>query len=204
MRFVVCADPDGDEAVDGATVRGLATELEGHGHVCHLALAPGTLPPPENDDWLHVTSGFALHDSGSSRVLQVVGACLGAVSVDLFLANDDEDVLAHWEVLDPLLQLVGLAGGILFARASDVAALCGDPDQDPVMVGQAWAEAYGLALCVVADDVRVSAVKADGRTTAASRGPEALDREALGQLVGGFLTSYGNNPAGLEAALHGA
>lgn len=200
MRFVVCGDPDGDEAVGGAMACGLAGELARHGHDVELAAGPARLPMMGEDDWLHVVGDLALHDAGAAWVLQAVGSCPGAVSVDLFLPEGHDDALSHWEVLDPLLQLVGLAGGVLFARASDIAALCDDPGQDPVAVTQTWAEAYGLALCVVVDDVLVTAVKADGRATEVAHGGDLGPRDR-GRLVGGFLAGYVVNPMELESAL---
>ncbi|MEL4358012.1 MULTISPECIES: hypothetical protein [unclassified Luteococcus] len=195
MRYVLCQGP-GFDACSGELARALAEQGQ------DVQLTNGFRPVLQPDDWLHCAGAAALDEGSAREVLGLMACAPAAVSTHLVVDGHrcvDADLL--WPALEDLLYTVGDIGGLLMIREQDLGWLCSDPAVDPAEAAHGWAEAYGLALCLVTRGTKAIAVKSDGRCTEASGARPVTDSSDLARFCAGFLRAFVDDPSDLDRAL---
>lgn len=168
------------------------------------------LPELGPDDWLHVASLALVVEPGASVLLEWVrsqGARVGGLSIDLNVRPSVvDDPARYWAAIEPWLQVVGAAGGVIKASDDDIEFLTrATGGGGAVEEAARWAASYPEALVVVT-------LGPDGAASVDQQGAvlrepgipvEVVDTVGAGDtFMAGFLQAYVTTPADVAAALH--
>lgn len=163
----------------------------------------GEFPELDGSDWLHFGSIGFVAGSGTGPLLDFVSRTDAAISFDLNIRPTViPDRTAYFDLVNPLMEAVGHAGGIIKASDEDISWLV--DDEDPIPYAEAWAAEYGLSMFIVTlgPDGAV-AVKPDGRQVGVKgRKVDLVDTVGAGDtFMAGFLAAYAADPTDVAAAL---
>ncbi|RRD07326.1 carbohydrate kinase [Arachnia propionica] len=160
-------------------------------------------PRLTDSDWLHFGSVGAVVGPGASALLEFIRTTPASLSFDINIRPSViPDRAEYFGRVEPLMQAVGAAAGIVKASDEDVSWLV--DDEDPVPYAHAWCAEYGLSMFIVTlgPDGAI-AVKPDGREY---RVPghviDLVDTVGAGDtFMAGFLARFAERPDDVEEAL---
>lgn len=164
---------------------------------------PEEFPQLTEDDWLHFGSIGSVVGPGADALLEFIRSTPASLSFDINVRPTViPDRAEYFARVEPLMQAVGAAAGIVKASDEDVCWLV--DDEDPVPYAHAWCLEYGLSMFIVTVGADGAvAVKPDGREY---RVPghviDLADTVGAGDtFMAGFLARFAERPDDVETAL---
>ncbi len=164
------------------------------------------LPQLGPADWLHIASLACVVEPGAAVLRSWAARSRAPLSYDINVRPTViTDPAAYWAEVEPWLEVVGRAGGIVKASDADIAALPPGRggDRDPVEEAAAWRDRYGLrAVIVTLGPDGAVGIDADGRTAVPGLPVELVDTVGAGDtFMAGFLDGLIRRADGLPEAL---
>lgn len=164
---------------------------------------PEEFPKLGEEDWVHFGSIGAVLQRGADAIAAFVRSTPASLSYDINVRPAVlPDRAEYFSRVEPLIQAVGSAAGILKASDEDICWLV--DDDDPLPYAHAWCAEYGLSLVIVTLGAEgVVAVKPDGREY---RVPghviDLVDTVGAGDtFMAAFLARFAERPDDVESAL---
>ena len=160
-------------------------------------------PQLAENDWLHFGSVGVVVGPGAAAILEFIRSTPASLSYDINVRPSViPDRAEYFARVEPLMQAVGAAAGIVKASDEDICWLV--DDEDPLPYAHAWCAEYGLSMFIVTLGAEGAvAVKPDGREY---RVPghviELVDTVGAGDtFMAGFLARFAARPDDVETAL---
>lgn len=168
---------------------------------------PEELPALTAGHWLHFGSLLSVVEPGASVVLEWLRHQPARLSYDINVRPAViADPVQYLRAVEPWLEVVGRASGVVKASDDDVAFLAraGEGPSDPVELAAEWVQRHGLALFVLTlgPDGAV-ALLADGRQVSVpGHRVDLVDTVGAGDtFMAAFLAAHVEDPSDVRSAL---